>query len=79
MCFDKDSDCDELGAYKKEMFTAEMEADIKLMNEEIRFWVRTKNKYSFFHVVTLWLLAAPVSSMSSEGDFSFINRLLTTD
>lgn len=79
MCFDKSTDCDELSTYEKETFSPEQEEDLKTNNGDIRFWVRAKNRYPCLHLVAIRCLAVPVSSMSSERDFSFINRLVTSD
>ena len=79
MSFEKSSDCDEFSGYEKETFSAEMESDIKTKNGEIRFWIRGQIKYPSLHKTALWFFVAPVSSMSSERDFSFINCLVSAD
>ena len=53
--------------------------DIRTKNGEIMFWIRVQKKYSCLHRIALRVFAAPISLMSSKGDFSFINRLLTAN
>lgn len=45
----------------------------------IRYWIRNRSRYPKFFQIILRIYVTHVSSASSQRDFSFVNRLVTSD